>query len=171
MDDRQRIVELRLDRDMIRWNADIQREIDVAIFDLKESNRFRPLKPLIPDPTGPYHAHLAIRDRQLLIDLFHEGNAADAVDRIALDPEYTYNPKKNFQQGTNDKILRIPPGPNGPVGSVWIALSKPTYGIHGTPDPSKIGKTNSNGCIRLTNWDARELASNVRKGVTVEFVE
>lgn len=84
MDDRQRIVELRLDRDMIRWNADIQREIDVAIFDLKESNRFRPLKPLIPDPTGPYHAHLAIRDRQLLIDLFHEGNAADAVDRIAL---------------------------------------------------------------------------------------
>ncbi|MEN0041808.1 MAG: L,D-transpeptidase, partial [Pseudomonadota bacterium] len=94
-----------------------------------------------------------------------------SVARIALDPEYTYNPKINFQQGTNDKILRIPPGPNGPVGSVWIALSKPTYGIHGTPDPAKIGKTNSNGCIRLTNWDARELAANVRKGVTVEFVE
>ncbi|MEN0041239.1 MAG: L,D-transpeptidase, partial [Pseudomonadota bacterium] len=69
-----------------------------------------------------------------------------SVARIALDPEYTYNPKINFQQGTNDKILRIPPGPNGPVGSVWIALSKRTYGIHGTPDPAKIGKTNSNGC-------------------------
>ena len=77
-----------------------------------------------------------------------------SIERIALNPEYTYNPKKNFRQGNNTKILRIPPGPNGPVGSVWIALSKPTYGIHGTPDPSKIGKTNSNGCIRLTNWDA-----------------
>ena len=93
------------------------------------------------------------------------------VERVALNPEYTYNPKINFKQGDNDKILTIPPGPNGPVGSVWIALSKPTYGIHGTPEPSKIGKTNSNGCIRLTNWDAQELAKLVEKGVTVEFVE
>jgi len=93
------------------------------------------------------------------------------VTRIAFDPEYTYNPKINFKQGNNDRILRIPPGPNGPVGSVWIALSKPTYGIHGTPEPSKIGKTNSNGCVRLTNWDARELAKLVKPGVTVEFVE
>ena len=93
------------------------------------------------------------------------------IERIALNPEYTYNPKINFQQGNNTKVLRIPPGPNGPVGSVWIALSKPTYGIHGTPDPSKIGKTNSNGCIRLTNWDAQELAALVREGVTVQFVE
>lgn len=93
------------------------------------------------------------------------------VERIALDPEYTYNPKINFQQGNNTKVLRIPPGPNGPVGTVWIALSKPTYGIHGTPDPSKIGKTESNGCIRLTNWDAQELAKMVKPGVSVEFVE
>lgn len=94
-----------------------------------------------------------------------------SVDRIAFNPEYTYNPKKNFQQGDNDKILRIPPGPNGPVGSVWIALSKPTYGIHGTPNPRTIGKTNSHGCIRLTNWDATELANLVQKGATVEFIE
>ena len=93
------------------------------------------------------------------------------VERIAIDPEYTYNPKINFQQGNNTKVLRIPPGPNGPVGTVWIALSKPTYGIHGTPDPSKIGKTESNGCIRLTNWDAQELAKMVKAGVTVEFAE
>ena len=93
------------------------------------------------------------------------------VARVALDPEYTYNPKINFTQGNNTQILRIPPGPNGPVGSVWIALSKKTYGIHGTPDPERIGKTNSHGCIRLTNWDARELAKLVAKGVTVEFVE
>ncbi len=94
-----------------------------------------------------------------------------SVARIAFDPEYTYNPKINFQQGSNTKILRIPPGPNGPVGSVWIALSKPTYGIHGTPNPETIGKTNSHGCIRLTNWDAQELAKLVQKGATVEFVE
>ena len=93
------------------------------------------------------------------------------VQRIALDPGYTYNPKINFTQGNNTQILQIPPGPNGPVGTVWIALSKPTYGIHGTPEPSKIGKTNSHGCVRLTNWDATELAKMVKPGTTVEFVE
>ncbi|APH73895.1 L,D-transpeptidase family protein [Aquibium oceanicum] len=93
------------------------------------------------------------------------------VERIAFDPEYTYNPKINFKQGDNDKVLRIPPGPNGPVGSMWIALSKPTYGIHGTPEPSKIGKTNSHGCVRLTNWDARELAKMVKPGIFVQFID
>lgn len=93
------------------------------------------------------------------------------IDRIALNPGYTYNPKVNFQQGNNTQILQIPPGPNGPVGTVWLALSKPTYGIHGTPEPSKIGRTQSHGCIRLTNWDATELAKMVKPGVTVEFVE
>ncbi|PZO73147.1 MAG: hypothetical protein DI629_20180 [Mesorhizobium amorphae] len=94
-----------------------------------------------------------------------------AVSRVALNPEYTYNPKINFQQGANDKVLRIPPGPNGPVGSVWIALDKPTYGIHGTPEPSRIGRAESHGCVRLTNWDAAELAKMVSKGVPVEFLE
>ncbi|PZN49764.1 MAG: hypothetical protein DIU65_13850, partial [Proteobacteria bacterium] len=94
-----------------------------------------------------------------------------AVSRIAFDPNYTYNPKVNFKQGDNDKILTIPPGPNGPVGTVWIALDKPTYGIHGTPEPSKIGKTHSHGCVRLTNWDAAELAKLVKPGVPVEFVD
>jgi len=93
------------------------------------------------------------------------------VERIAFDPGYTYNPKLNFKQGNNDQVLSIPPGPNGPVGSIWIALSKPTYGIHGTPEPSKIGKTESHGCVRLTNWDATELAKLVKPGVTVEFAE
>lgn len=93
------------------------------------------------------------------------------VERIALDPQYTYNPKINFKQGDNDKVLTIPPGPNGPVGTVWIALSKPTYGIHGTPEPSRIGKTNSHGCVRLTNWDAAELARMVKPGIFVQFIE
>lgn len=94
-----------------------------------------------------------------------------AVSRVAFDPNYTYNPKVNFKQGQNDQILTIPPGPNGPVGSIWIALDKPTYGIHGTPEPSKIGKTESHGCVRLTNFDAQELAKLVSPGVPVEFIE
>nr|WP_246318922.1 L,D-transpeptidase [Peteryoungia desertarenae] len=93
------------------------------------------------------------------------------IERIALNPGYTYNPKINFKQGNNDRVLSIPPGPNGPVGTVWLALSKPTYGIHGTPEPSKIGRTQSHGCIRLTNWDATELAKMVTPGVTVEFID
>jgi lipoprotein-anchoring transpeptidase ErfK/SrfK len=91
------------------------------------------------------------------------------VERIAPNPGYTYNPKINFKQGNNKDILHIPPGPNGPVGSMWIALSKPSYGIHGTPEPSKIAKTNSHGCVRLTNWDAAELSKLVHQGTVVEF--
>ena len=94
-----------------------------------------------------------------------------AVARVAFDPNYTYNPKINFQQGNNTKVLTIPPGPNGPVGTIWIALDKPTYGIHGTPDPSRIGRSQSHGCVRLTNWDATELAKMVKPGVTVEFID
>lgn len=93
------------------------------------------------------------------------------VARVAFDPNYTYNPKINFQQGNNTKVLTIPPGPNGPVGAIWIALDKPTYGVHGTPDPSRIGRSQSHGCIRLTNWDATELAKMVKPGVTVEFID
>ena len=93
------------------------------------------------------------------------------VERVAFNPGYTYNPKINFKQGANDRILDIPAGPNGPVGTVWMALSKPTYGIHGTPDPSRIGKSQSHGCVRLTNWDATELAKMVKPGVVVEFVD
>ncbi|MDB6181182.1 L,D-transpeptidase family protein [Paracoccus fistulariae] len=93
------------------------------------------------------------------------------VVTVAMNPNYTYNPAKNFKQGDNDKPLIVPPGPNGPVGTVWIDLSQPTYGIHGTPTPSQLFRNQSNGCVRLTNWDAEELARNVRGGVTmVEFL-
>ncbi|MRX49255.1 L,D-transpeptidase family protein [Paracoccus sp. S-4012] len=94
------------------------------------------------------------------------------VEAVATNPEYTYNPKINFQQGENTEVLRIPPGPNGPVGTVWIDLDKPTYGIHGTPTPSRLFVNASYGCVRLTNWDAEELAHMVKAGTTVvEFLD
>ncbi|MGZ2487808.1 lipoprotein-anchoring transpeptidase ErfK/SrfK [Rhizobium pisi] len=93
------------------------------------------------------------------------------VKGVARMPVYRYDPKINFKQGKNDKILTIPKGPNGPVGSVWIDLTEPTYGIHGTPDPELIDKVGSHGCVRLTNWDAEELAGMVKPGVVVKFVD
>ena len=88
---------------------------------------------------------------------------------VANDPDYAYDPSRVTYDRGPRRVL-VPPGPNNPVGSVWIALSRDTYGIHGTPDPSKIAKTASNGCIRMTNWDAEQLAAAVRPGVEVQFV-
>lgn len=92
------------------------------------------------------------------------------VKGVAKMPVYRYDPKLNFKQGKNDHVLTIPKGPNGPVGTVWIDLTEPTYGIHGTPEPKLIDKVGSHGCVRLTNWDAEELAGMVRPGVLVDFV-
>ena len=90
---------------------------------------------------------------------------------IAPLPTYHYDPEINFVQGENTEPLTLPPGPNGPVGLVWIDLSKPTYGLHGTPDPASLFQRNSHGCVRLTNWDVEELAELVNEGTVVEFVE
>ncbi|WP_164985404.1 MULTISPECIES: L,D-transpeptidase [unclassified Bosea (in: a-proteobacteria)] len=93
------------------------------------------------------------------------------IERVVKNPTYHYDPDKNFQQGNNTRKLILPAGPNNPVGTVWIALSKPTFGIHGTPDPSRVSKNSSHGCVRLTNWDAEHLAALVKPGVSVRFVD
>lgn len=92
------------------------------------------------------------------------------VRAVAFDPTYHYDPARlpTFGQ-RNHGALTIPAGPNNPVGAVWIALSLETYGIHGAPNPSQVSKTQSHGCIRLTNWDGIELAHAVRAGVPVHF--
>lgn len=94
-----------------------------------------------------------------------------AVAAVAPKPAYYYDPSRlTFTpEGAKGK-LKIAPGPNNPVGSTWIALTVPTYGIHGAPDPVLIGKRQSHGCVRLTNWDAAELGRAVMKGVSVAFV-
>ena len=91
------------------------------------------------------------------------------VNGVARNPDYVYDPKKLSYGETNRRVV-VKPGPNNPVGVVWIDLNRPSYGIHGTPDPDKVGKTASHGCVRLTNWDAWRLADAVKPGVTVRFV-
>jgi lipoprotein-anchoring transpeptidase ErfK/SrfK len=93
------------------------------------------------------------------------------VIAVAPHPVYFYDPKRlTFTpEGAKGK-LKIQAGPNNPVGETWIALNIPTYGIHGAPDPAAIGKRQSHGCVRLTNWDAVELGKAVKKGVKVDFV-
>ena len=94
-----------------------------------------------------------------------------AVTAVAPHPAYFYDPARlTFTPAGAKGKLRIAPGPNNPVGSTWIALTVPTYGIHGAPDPTEIGKRQSHGCVRLTNWDAVELGKSVKKGVQVAFV-
>ncbi|HYD86202.1 MAG TPA: L,D-transpeptidase [Vitreimonas sp.] len=94
------------------------------------------------------------------------------ITGVHFDPTYNYDadelPSFNDSSG---REFQIKPGPNNPVGLVWMALNRDGYGIHGTPNPSLISKTSSHGCIRLTNWDAVELASVVQAGVPVQFLE
>jgi lipoprotein-anchoring transpeptidase ErfK/SrfK len=89
-----------------------------------------------------------------------------AVDR---NPTYNYNPDLFWDADPANAKVTIAAGPNNPVGDVWISLNKPHYGIHGTPAPARIGYSESHGCVRLTNWDALELAALVNKGTSVVF--
>lgn len=93
------------------------------------------------------------------------------VTRIQQNPIYHYNPKYHFKGVHAKEPFIIRPGPNNPVGIVWISLSAEGYGIHGTPDPGKVSKAASHGCVRLTNWDAEQLAAEVKKGTPVAFVD
>jgi lipoprotein-anchoring transpeptidase ErfK/SrfK len=94
-----------------------------------------------------------------------------AVTTVARNPPFNYNPDLFWDADPKHAKALIPPGPNGPVGVVWIDITKEHYGIHGSPEPSKIGHTSSHGCVRLTNWDVLKLAAMVKKGTKVRFVE
>ncbi|HEY4029401.1 MAG TPA: L,D-transpeptidase family protein [Caulobacteraceae bacterium] len=91
------------------------------------------------------------------------------VVSVSLPASYVYDPSRLTWGPRTHAKFTIKPGPKGPIGTVWIALDAPTYGIHGSPKAEAIGKTASHGCVRLTNWDAENLATGVSRGVTVEF--
>ena len=87
------------------------------------------------------------------------------------NPRFHFNPKLFWDAKKSEKSAMLPPGPNGPVGVVWLDLSKEHYGIHGTPEPQLIGRTASHGCVRLTNWDVARLAMMVKPGTPAIFTE
>jgi lipoprotein-anchoring transpeptidase ErfK/SrfK len=95
------------------------------------------------------------------------------VTSVAAKPTWTYSPGLSLEghKDRPDKKMVVPAGPNNPVGMVWIDLDKEHFGIHGSPEPDKIGKAMSSGCVRLTNWDVQELAGMVKKGTPVVFEE
>jgi lipoprotein-anchoring transpeptidase ErfK/SrfK len=105
--------------------------------------------------TGSQHDPLPIGDWQ--------------VKGVAYNPPFAFNPELFWDVPDSEAKQSIPPGPNNPVGVVWIDLDKEHYGIHGTPAPEAIGRTESHGCVRLTNWDAARLAMMVSPGTKVEF--
>jgi lipoprotein-anchoring transpeptidase ErfK/SrfK len=93
------------------------------------------------------------------------------VVSIQPNPTYRYDPQYKFKGVKSTKPFTINAGPNNPVGTMWIGLSQAGYGIHGTNEPSRVSKTESHGCVRLTNWDVARLAQSLKKGVEVSFVE
>jgi len=110
-----------------------------------------------PASTGSEHDPLPIGDWK--------------IRGVARNPVYHYNPNLFWDAQATDKATTIAAGPNNPVGVVWMDLSKPHYGIHGTPVPATVGKTESHGCIRLTNWSAAEVAGLVHAGTDVVLQE
>ena len=99
-----------------------------------------------PSPTGDFH-----------------------ITGIAHNPSFNYQPALMAEVPDTKPTAKLKPGPNSPVGVVWIQLSKPHYGIHGTSAPQTIGYANSHGCVRLTNWDAERLSGMVKSGMPVQF--
>ncbi len=91
------------------------------------------------------------------------------ITGIAHNPPFAYNPELFWDVSDSEEKQQLPPGPNGPVGVVWIDLTKEHYGIHGTPEPQTIGRAQSHGCVRLTNWDVARLAGMVSQDTLVLF--
>ncbi|HEX8619650.1 MAG TPA: L,D-transpeptidase family protein [Thermoanaerobaculia bacterium] len=93
------------------------------------------------------------------------------VKKITFDPHFHYQPKLFHEVPDSEPEANLNPGPNSPVGVVWVALTKPHFGIHGTSNPDSIGYASSHGCVRLTNWDANDVARRLKPGVKIEFVD
>jgi lipoprotein-anchoring transpeptidase ErfK/SrfK len=91
------------------------------------------------------------------------------ITLIKRNPQFNYNPELFWDAKPEDTKVKIQPGPNNPVGVVWMGTNAPHYGLHGTPEPGKIGHSESHGCVRMTNWDALRLAGMIRVGTPVIF--
>ncbi len=139
-----------------------------------------------PTPAGPVTVTVSKRTSMLDVTdaagkvIFHapvtSGSVHDPlpigkwiVTAVVRNPTFNYNPDLFWDADATQVRAKLPAGPNGPVGVVWIDINKPHYGIHGTAEPGTIGHAESHGCVRLTNWDAMRLAALVKKGTPVVF--
>jgi lipoprotein-anchoring transpeptidase ErfK/SrfK len=98
-------------------------------------------------------------------------NETVEVTKIVHNPHFHYQPTLFAEVPDDEPEANLNPGPNSPVGVVWVALSKPHFGVHGTSDPDSIGYASSHGCVRLTNWDASDVAHRLQPGVQIEFLD
>ncbi len=155
------------------------------------ANAFVPPSPALPAPTatrGGRTVYVTTSTSALTIEdasgkiLVHapvtSGSTHDPlpigtwkVNGVQRNPKFHYNPDLFWDATPGDRKATLQAGPNNPVGVVWIDISKPHYGIHGTPEPSKIGHVESHGCVRLTNWDADRVSQLVKPGTRVVFRE
>ena len=134
---------------------------DLTIVVSRDDSALRALAPdgtmafFAPVTTGSVHDPLPLGDWK--------------VTGVRWYPPFHYNPKLFWDAKPKDTRATIKPGPNNPVGVVWIDLNLPHYGLHGTPEPGAVGRSASHGCVRLTNWDAARVAALVKPGTTVQF--
>jgi lipoprotein-anchoring transpeptidase ErfK/SrfK len=168
--------------ELLKWlnpGLKIAAGAQVVVPNVRAARTVRPPRDVLVRVTE-HEAALTVRDRSGNIIMYAPattGSGDDplpigswAVTAVSYNPPFNYNPKLFWDADRSQRRALIPPGPNGPVGVVWIDLSKPHYGIHGTPEPGSVGYTTSHGCVRLTNWDAMRLAAMVHPGTKVEFV-
>jgi lipoprotein-anchoring transpeptidase ErfK/SrfK len=136
-------------------------EPDVTIQVTREDSALRVSRPdgtvifFAPVTTGSEHDPLPIGDWK--------------VTQVDWHPVFHYNPKLFWDAKPKHSRAEIKRGPNNPVGIVWIDVNREHYGLHGSPEPSRIGHTESHGCVRMTNWDAARVASFVKPGTSVLF--
>lgn len=154
------------------------RPVPAGVKDVKEKSKEAP--PDIEIWVSKSNSNLMVKegDRLLYYAPVTSGSEHDPlpigdwkVTGVYPNPKFHYNPDLFWDAKATDEKATIQPGPNNPVGVVWIDLSKEHYGIHGTPEPKTISKTTSHGCVRLTNWDALTVASMVKAGTPVHFTE
>jgi lipoprotein-anchoring transpeptidase ErfK/SrfK len=151
--------------------------IQVPSVELPEDPELKPIARIHISKKGSY-VHALAADGSIVYHFPSTlGSAYDpspdgrfTVTGRAYNPTFKYDPTLFADIPDTKPKAKLPPGPNSPVGVVWIALSKEHVGIHGTPTPETIGTASSHGCVRLTNWDALRLAAATDKHMPVEFV-
>ncbi|WP_066800188.1 L,D-transpeptidase family protein [Moraxella oblonga] len=156
-------------------SLDLLKQLNKGVV-ITAGNTITVYNPYEPNKT-PIHRVVVKRDQNILY-AYDENNRLTATYpttvNLARTPQGTYQVTSRvldpvYNKDFSNKKTAISAGPNNPVGRVWIGIDKPTFGIHGSPEPEKISQQSSAGCVRLTNWDALGLFATIENGATVVF--